>query len=135
MGDAQRILIVDDEDAILFAMRDYFTVRGYEVDAARDVAEAVMHLGTSAYAAVIADLCLSEMPSAEGLDVVAYVKRLSPSTPVILFTAYGSAEVEAEARRRGVLAVLMKPRSLSELERLIRVLVPECGHQPRSAAS
>jgi DNA-binding NtrC family response regulator len=132
--DGQRILIVDDEEAILFAMRDYFTVRGYDVDAARDVAEAVTHLGTFTYAAVIADLCLSEMPSAEGLEVAAYVKRLSPSTPVILFTAYGSLEVEAEARRHGVLAVLKKPQPLIEVERLLRGLAPEC-RTPGSAVS
>lgn len=135
MCDIQRILIVDDEDAILFAMRDYFTVRGYQVDAARGVAEAVMCLDTSPYVAVIADLCLSEMPSAEGLEVAAHVQRSAPGTPVILFTAYGSPEVEAEARRHGVRAVLRKPQPLMEVEQLIRRLAPACGHESGSATS
>jgi DNA-binding NtrC family response regulator len=125
--DPQRILIVDDEEAILFAVQDYFTLRGYEVDAARDVAEAIARLDTSVYAAVIADLCLSEMPSAEGLDVAAYVRQSAPSTPVILFTAYGSPEVEAEARRQGVVAVLRKPQPLIEVERLLRARARKCG--------
>jgi DNA-binding response OmpR family regulator len=131
----QRILIVDDEDAILFAMRDYFTVRGYEVDAARDVAEAVACLDTSTYTAVIADLCLSGMPGAEGLDVAEHARRAASGTPVILFTAYGSPEIESEARRRGVLAVLKKPQPLVEVERLITVRLPECGDRQGGAAS
>jgi DNA-binding NtrC family response regulator len=133
--DSRRILIVDDEDAIRFAMRDYFTVRGYQVDAARDVAEARVCLDRSVYAAVIADLCLTEMPSAEGLDVAAHARRSAPGTPVILFTAYGSPEVEAEARRHGVLAVLRKPQPLMEVERLIRTLASSCKDRPGSAAS
>lgn len=135
MHEARRILIVDDEDAILFAMRDYFTLRGYEVDAARDVDEAAACLGAHAYAVVVADLCLSEMPSAEGLDVAAYVQESYPNTAVILFTAYGSPEVETEARRRGVCAVLKKPQPLVEVERWIRTVATECGHQSGSEAS
>ena len=133
--DPQRILIVDDEDVIVFAMRDYFTVRGYQVDAARDVAEAVTCLNTSVYAAVIADLCLTEMPSAEGLDVAAHARRSAPGTPVILFTAYGSPEIEAEAQRHGVFAVLKKPQPLMEVERLIQTLAPSRGDRLGSAAS
>ena len=37
---SERILLVDDEQAILFAMRDYFTAYGYEVDCSREVEEA-----------------------------------------------------------------------------------------------
>lgn len=135
MCDTQRILIVDDEDAILFAMRDYFTVRGYEVDAARDVAEAVSRLDACVYAAVIADLCLTGMPSAEGLDVAAHARQSSPGTPVILFTAYGSPEIEAEARRQGVVAVLKKPQPLMEVERLVRGLAQACGTRPDGGAA
>jgi DNA-binding NtrC family response regulator len=131
----RRILIVDDEEAILFAMRDYFTLRGYEVDTARGVDEAMTRVDTHAYAAVVADLCLSEMPSAEGLDVAGYVRQSRPSTRVILFTAYGSPEIEAEARRRGVLAVLKKPQALTDIERLIRSVAPHSEGQPGSAAS
>lgn len=131
----QRILIVDDEEAILFAMRDYFTLRGYEVDAARDAPEAVRRLDAHTYAAVVVDLCLSEMPSVEGLDVAAYVRQSCPSTRVILFTAYGSPEIEAEAHRRGVLAVLRKPQALMDVERLIRSVAPPCDGQSGGAAS
>jgi DNA-binding NtrC family response regulator len=131
----RRILIVDDEDAILFAMRDYFTLRGYEVDSARDLDEAAARLDTHRYTVVVADLCLSEMPSAEGLEVAARVRSSSPGTAVILFTAYGSPEVEAEARRRGVCVVLKKPQPLTEVERWIRSVDGTCLHESGSASS
>lgn len=130
-----RILIVDDEDAILFAMRDYLTLRGYDVDGARDLQEASTQLDSHRYAVVVADLCLSEMPSAEGLEVAARVKSASPGTAVILFTAYGSPEVEAEARRRGVCVVLEKPQPLSEVERWIRSVDVACLHESGNAPS
>lgn len=115
----KRILIVDDEDAILFAMGDYFTLRGYEVDAARDVAQAAACIDACPYVVVIADLCLSDLPSAEGLEVASYVRQQRPDTAVVLFTAYGSSHVEAEAKRRGVRVVLRKPQPLAEIERLV----------------
>jgi DNA-binding NtrC family response regulator len=124
----RRILIVDDEDAIRFAMRDYFTLRGYEVDSARDLDEAAARLDAKRYAVVVADLCLSKMPSAEGLEVAARVRSSSPGTAVILFTAYGSPEVDAEARRRGVSVVLRKPQPLIEVERWIRSVDATCQH-------
>jgi len=122
MTTAQRILIVDDEDAILFAMRDYFRVRGYEVDAARNAAEAAACIDACPYAVVIADLCLSELRSAEGLEVASYVRRQRPDTAVVLFTANGSSEVEAEAKRQGVRVVLKKPQPLADIERLVSEL-------------
>ena len=130
MPTPKRILIVDDEDAILFAMRDYFTVRGYDVDAARDVTQAVAFLDTCCYAVVIADLCLSELPSVEGLEVASYVRKRHPETAVLLFTAHGPPEVEAEAKRRGVRVVLRKPQLLTEIERLVSALVAD-GRQER----
>lgn len=123
MPTPKRILIVDDEDAILFAMCDYFTLHGYEVDAARDVTQAAACLDACRYAVVIADVCLSELPSADGLEVARYVRKRRPETAVVLFTAYGSSEVEAEARRHGVRVVLRKPQPLAEIERLISRLV------------
>ncbi len=100
-------------------MRDYFTVRGYEVDAARDVTQAAACVDARSYAVVIADLCLSELPSAEGLELARYVRKQRPETVVVMFTAYGSPEVEAEAKRHGVLVVLRKPQPLAEIERLV----------------
>ncbi|MGI8738232.1 MAG: response regulator [Gammaproteobacteria bacterium] len=52
------ILLVDDERAILFAIREYFAAYGFEVDCARDKQEALNLLAERSYAVLITDLRL-----------------------------------------------------------------------------
>jgi len=114
----QRLLVVEDEAFIRFALEDYFTMHGYEVDAAGEWEEAEALLATRTYALVITDLRLTGFGGTEGLEIVGFVHQRFPETRLILLTGFGSAEVEAEARRRGVDAFLHKPMSLPELARI-----------------
>jgi ActR/RegA family two-component response regulator len=118
-----RILIVDDEESILFAMGDYFTVRGYTVDCARDRDEALALLAARAYGVVIVDLRLSMTRDDEGLDVIGHVHDHHPPTRTILLTAYWSPAIELEARRRGLDEVLLKPQPLGEIARVVERLL------------
>ena len=92
---------MDDKEAILFALSQYFSMRGFEVDCAREKEEALALLNQKRYAAVIADLRLSGSESIEGLEVADAVRERCSSTAMILLTAYGSPRIEAEARARG----------------------------------
>jgi len=114
----QRILVIDDEEPILFAMREYFATQGYQVDCAREMEEAEALLANLSYALVIADLCLTGAYGAEGLEIVRFVKKRFPRTRIILLTAYGSPEIEMESRRRGVDVFLHKPMPLPELAQI-----------------
>jgi CheY-like chemotaxis protein len=53
-----RLLFVDDEETILFAVQDYFEPQGYEVDAVSDAERAQALLNTHAYAVAVIDLSL-----------------------------------------------------------------------------
>lgn len=114
-----RMLIVDDEESILFAISDFFTHRGFEVDSARELAEAEELLGKNHYTVVIADLRLTGINGTEGLELISYVREKSPGTKILLLTAYGSQEIQAEAARRGVDAFLQKPKPLSEVANVV----------------
>jgi two-component system response regulator YesN len=120
MGD--RLLIVDDEIPILFAMKDYFEGLGYEVDTAAQLWEAQELIDRKAYAFVLADLRLSASDRAEGLELAAYVRERTPAARVLLLTAYGSPEIESQARQLGVDAFLHKPQPLSRIAGLVREL-------------
>jgi len=122
-----RLLIVDDEEPILAAMREYFSACGFEVDCAREQADAEGRLRGATYGAVIADLRLGGSAGVEGLEVLAAARRHSPSTRTILLSAYGSPQVEREARRRGADAFLPKPQPLAEVARLVRELLGNGG--------
>src|SRR5215212_2538352 len=85
----RRMLIVDDEEAILFAMEEYFTTRGYQVSCARELEEAQALLSFAQYDVVIADLRLTGINGAEGLELLSFVRACSPRTKILLLTAYG----------------------------------------------
>ena len=109
------ILIVDDEETILFAMGQYIMAQGCTVDTASELEEAQALLTNIRYHLVIADLRLSGIHGSEGLDLVAMVRECCPHTRVIVLTAYGSSELQQEALRRGADAVLHKSMPLSEV--------------------
>lgn len=109
------ILIVDDEESILFAMGQFIMAHGCTVDTASELEEAQALLTNVRYHLVVADLRLSGIHGSEGLDLVRMVRECCPHTRVIMLTAYGSPEMEAEALRRGADAVLHKSMPLAEV--------------------
>ncbi len=113
----QRLLIIDDEETILFAIERYFRRIGYQVDCARELEEAEALATHIEYSLVIADLSLSDNGT-EGLEIIRYLRATSPLANVVLLTANGSMAIEREAYRRGVTAMLHKPQPLAELARL-----------------
>jgi DNA-binding response OmpR family regulator len=122
-----RILVVDDEESIAFALQRYFRARGLEVDCAGELEEAQALLVNDRYSLVIADLRLTGVHGAEGLEVLSFVREHAPWTRTILLTAYGSDELESEALRRGADAVLRKPKPLPDLAQVVFSLVGEGG--------
>jgi DNA-binding NtrC family response regulator len=119
---AFRLLIADDEEAIRFAMKEYFEDLGYEVDCAEGGSQARLLLDAHDYRVVIADLRLGAQGIADGLDLVRGVKDRFPATRTMILTAYGSPDVEQEAERIGVDAFLHKPERLKDIAAVVRRL-------------
>jgi len=120
-----RLLIVDDEAAIRFALVEYFRGSGWTVDAASEKEEAEALLACTPYAVVIADLRLTGIHGVEGLDIVQWSRHLRPETRVVLLTGNATPEIEAEARRLGADAFLQKPLPLPQLEAIVDGLVAQ----------
>ncbi len=110
-----RLLIVDDEATIGFALSEYFAGSGWEVDWVESLAEARAQVRAKDYTAAIIDLCLSGGEGTEGLEVLDELHHQHPETLCILLTAYGSPWATAEARQRGAALVVDKPVRLAEL--------------------
>jgi DNA-binding NtrC family response regulator len=117
-----RILVVDDEEAILLAIHEYFVPLKYEVDCARELEEAEALLAHVRYALLIADLRLTGIHSNEGLELIRFTRERSPWTRIVVLTGYGSAEMESEAVGRGVDAFLQKPMPLADLAEIAAAL-------------
>jgi DNA-binding NarL/FixJ family response regulator len=121
----ERILIVEDEPSILLAVTDYLAHLGYEVDAASEMQAAERLLGEKQYAAVISDLRLTGTGANEGLELAEIVRQQFPATEMILLSAYGSHNIEEQARAHGVTTFLHKPKPLAELAQILYSVLSE----------
>jgi DNA-binding NtrC family response regulator len=120
------ILIVDDDQSMRAALAESLQRCGYAVETAEDGAEALMKFENGRFRGVITDM---RMPKMSGLDVLRGVKRLSPTTPVILITAYGTVNTAVEAMKEGAAEFIMKPFSLDDLEIVVRNVLAACSHR------
>lgn len=111
----KKVLIVDDEPTILMTLAHLLGNKDTTVITSSRMEEAEEALSRYTFDLVIADIRLSGMYGMEGLELLSYVKKLSPTTEVIIMTAYGSEEMKEEAYRRGALHYYEKPVDISHL--------------------
>lgn len=121
----KRVLHVDDEPVITFAVRNYLLRQGYDVDSASELEEAQAMLASDHYDVVLLDLRLTGTSGTEGFDLIDAVRDRNPGTPIILLTAYSSPQVERQALAHGANLVLQKPALLPDLANAIRTLLLE----------
>ncbi len=112
---ALKLLIVEDEASTVFAMREFFSFTGYEVDCAAGAIEGTLLLERSRYDVVITDLHLTPNRCAEGMTVLSCARRANPHALIVMLTAYASEGSEREAHRCGVNLYETKPVGLAEL--------------------
>jgi len=112
------VLVVDDEPLVRWSVAETLADSGYRVTQAGDALSALEALNGRGGAT---DLVLLDvrLPDSSDLGVLSMMRRLSPTTPIILMTAYGSEALNAEARTRGAYAVIDKPFDMSALAPLI----------------
>jgi len=117
----ERLLVVDDSNAVREAYESHFARSGFEVESAATLKEAAERLAGTAFSAAIVDVSLSTSVGTEGLAIAAYLRQMRGNkSPVVVLTAYGEPHRAAAAARLGVDAFLHKPVSLVWLEGLLR---------------
>ena len=124
-----RLLVVDDEESICFSMSEYFSLHGYRVDTAQELDEAEKLIVATEYKVVIQDLRLSETRNPDGLNIIKMIRGQNSQTRIVVLTAYGSSEMEDEARRCGADAFLRKPKPLSQVAQVIQGLLESPSKQ------
>ena len=123
-GMACRILVIGGEESIPFALREYFSLLGYQVDCAKDPEEAETFLADGSYAVVIVDRRLSGgVDSTEGLELIKSVRERCPKASILLLTAYGNPSIELEALSRGADAFLHKSMPLPDIAHIVAGLL------------
>lgn len=107
-----RILIVDDDDALRESLELLLSSEGYGVLSA-DCGEAALELIEQA--PVDAALCDIRMPGIDGFDLMPQISRLLPGVPIILMSAHGTEDLAVEAIQRGAYDYLAKPFQPAEI--------------------
>jgi DNA-binding NtrC family response regulator len=107
------VLIVDDEAAMRAALEANFRRRGWVVQTAEGVGDALSKFRIAPTTLVVTDM---RMPDGDGLQVMQGVRTFVPNTPVILLTAYGSVPDAVQAIKEGACDYLQKPVSFAQLE-------------------
>jgi len=111
------LLFVDDDNDFRNTAARRFAKRGFAVQEASGVNEALRLLQDRQFDVVITDMA---MPGLTGIDLLQRVKELSPECEVILLTGEGTVETAVQAMKLGAYDFLSKPFSLAELETLIQ---------------
>jgi DNA-binding NtrC family response regulator len=119
MSVRKRILIVDDDERVLWVLHDALARMedGYEVVTAQSGREALHEFGEQPFDLVITDL---RMPGMDGVELTRAIRALDPGAAVIWITAYGSHEVRGETVRLAVYDCLDKPLEIAEIRQAVR---------------
>lgn len=114
----EKILVVDDDDAIRTMVERILQREKYHVESARDGFEAIEKLSGNEYAAIILDLM---MPRVDGIQVIRFLEhqKNAPRPWVIVMTANTSIAIEAEGARP-LFRVLSKPFDIRQLIHHVR---------------
>lgn len=107
----KKILIVDDDETILYILRRFFIGEGFEVLVAKDGLEALERLKTEKLALVLTDI---KMPSFSGIDLIKFIRQNMERIPIVAMTAYPYLYPE---KRNGneVDAYFRKPFDINEM--------------------
>jgi CheY-like chemotaxis protein len=123
-----KMLIVDDEETIRWALRELFLQDGWEVHCAEDGDQAVSLVGQDVYDFMITDL---KMPGRNGVEVVREARRSNPEMGVLVLTGYATLETAIEALRLRAWDYVTKPCDVRMLRQTIAEF-QEARRRPRT---
>jgi len=117
-GQGERILYVDDDDAIVLLITRVLQNSGYQVTGHTDAREALKQLSEhpDAFDVVVTDLSMPEM---NGFDLAAQIKRLRPSLPIVMTSGYVRTQDQERAQALGIDHIILKPNTIEELGQVL----------------
>jgi DNA-binding response OmpR family regulator len=121
-----RILIVDDERALLEQLQQSLSRERYTVETSADGETALDRLFDTQFDLIILDIML---PGMDGLTVLESARKAGIRTPVLMLTAKGDIEARIKGLDLGADDYMSKPFSLDELLARIRALLRRSGSQ------
>lgn len=118
-GGSERILFIDDEEAVVKVGKKMLELLGYTVDTKTDIAEALslFKSKTDEFDLVITDMT---MPNMTGDKLAIEIKNIKPDIPIILCTGYSKMIKDKPLAEYGIKALIYKPIEIAELAGKVR---------------
>jgi DNA-binding response OmpR family regulator len=113
-----KILVVDDEVAVCDLLKDFLTLKGYEVYTASDGYTAINKAKEVCPHLVLLDIV---MPGISGIEVLKEIKKLNPKTGVIVITAVPDHGIITESIDLGAYDYITKPMNLKHVENVVMI--------------
>jgi two-component system response regulator HydG len=117
-----KILVVDDDRRIVKTTCDILRIKGYQPIAAFTGEGGVEKVRSDPPDCVLMDI---KMPGISGVEALKRMKEIAPSLPVVLVSAYATADLVEEAKNAGAYAVLSKPINLQMVLSFLALLRKE----------
>ncbi len=116
----ERILVVDDEIEICNILKEFFSLKGYEVHTALDGPTAVNKVREVKPHIILLDII---MPGMGGIETLKEIKKVDPEAGVIMVTAVADNEVARKTLELGAYDYITKPMDLDYLETVVAVKI------------
>jgi DNA-binding response OmpR family regulator len=120
MSESVKLLLVEDDEALRFIVKDNLEQNNYEVDVAPNGQEAVEFFNANKYHLIILDVML---PKIDGFKVAEYIREKNEQVPIIFLTARSMTEDKIKGLSIGGDDYIPKPFSMEELLLKIKVFL------------
>ena len=118
------ILVIEDDQPILFGLQDFFVFNGFSVAGVEDGGEGLKRALTENHDLIVLDVML---PTMDGFSVLREIRKKNPRQPVIILTAKGSEDDVVTGFKAGADDYVPKPFSLRELMVRVEAVLRRAG--------
>jgi DNA-binding response OmpR family regulator len=115
------VLVVDDEENLLVLLDRILSKEGYKVNTAFNSYQALDLIDKRGFRLAILDI---KMFPLDGVALLSEIRNRSPSTQVIMITAYPTVDTRNECLRMGATSYLTKPLDIQQLKSVVRAVLP-----------
>jgi DNA-binding NtrC family response regulator len=116
------MLIVDDEQVVREALRDWFLQEGFQVETAAEASEALDKMRLTTFDVALLDI---KMPGMDGIELQQRLREVDSQLAIIIMTAYATVDTAVQALKQGAYDYITKPIDPDDLSRLVRNAVTQ----------
>src|SRR6266403_149534 len=116
MANGGKILLVEDDPAVVMALRRVLSEEGHQVTVEKRGDTGLALARADSFDVVVTDM---KLPGLNGLDLVRELHAAKPRLPILLMTAHGTTETAIQATKSGAYDYLLKPFEIPEFIELV----------------